>query len=413
MALVSAFAFVAPAQAIPPLPTATLVDNYMMSSGAQLKEMAISPNGHYLFVVSYSENKLYRFDTITHDVQSVTTGTHPMGVDVSPDGTKVAVSNQGSDTVSLVDSGTLAVTTVAFTGATPYGVRFTPDGSKMIVSGNSPPSLYIYTLTSGLVETIPGVGSVTRYFDITSDGSKAYVAENSGDMLTQVELGGAHNVSPTYESALNGPMAVALSPDGAFAYVSSMASPNIATFDITGAALFTGTYAAGSQPAGLSFSPNGSLLAVANNGENFVTLIEVNTGRTFDIATGVVGNIRGGSSVTGPWSTVFSPGGTKVYAANEFTGEITEYSISPAAGAGSSAEYTPTPTSTPSASATATAAPTSSPSLSITSSASPLAAPLANTGQNVAPVIVTAAMLIMGGAVLLALVLLVRRRTRR
>jgi len=57
------------------------------------------------------------------------------GVAVSPDGSKVYVTNDDASTVSVIDTATNTVTTIPLgSGAGPDGVAVTPDGSKVYVA---------------------------------------------------------------------------------------------------------------------------------------------------------------------------------------------------------------------------------------------------------------------------------------
>ena len=67
-------------------------------------------------------------------VTSITVGTNPYGVVVSPDGSSVWVTNQISETVSRVDTATNAVTSSITVGANPWGVVVSPDGSSVWVT---------------------------------------------------------------------------------------------------------------------------------------------------------------------------------------------------------------------------------------------------------------------------------------
>ena len=84
-------------------------------------------------------NTVSVIDTATNTVTAtVPVGKCPMGVAVSPDGTKVYVANEGSNNVSVIDTATNTVTATVTVGKSPYGIAVTPDGTKVYVanSGN-------------------------------------------------------------------------------------------------------------------------------------------------------------------------------------------------------------------------------------------------------------------------------------
>jgi YVTN family beta-propeller protein len=57
---------------------------------------------------------------------TVKVGNFPHGVAVTPDGTKVYVTNAGDSTVSVIDTTTNTVTTTMHIGKRPVGVAVTP-----------------------------------------------------------------------------------------------------------------------------------------------------------------------------------------------------------------------------------------------------------------------------------------------
>jgi YVTN family beta-propeller protein len=74
-------------------------------------------------------------DTATNAViATIPVGDSPFGVAVSPDGSKVYVTNLGSASVSVIDAATNTVTATIPVGLQPSGVAVTPDGSKLYVA---------------------------------------------------------------------------------------------------------------------------------------------------------------------------------------------------------------------------------------------------------------------------------------
>ena len=61
-------------------------------------------------------------------------GSTPNGIAVSPDGTKVYVTNFHSVTVSVIDTATNTVTSTVDVGSAPRGVAVNPDGTKVYVA---------------------------------------------------------------------------------------------------------------------------------------------------------------------------------------------------------------------------------------------------------------------------------------
>ncbi|KJY41006.1 hypothetical protein VR41_14150, partial [Streptomyces sp. NRRL B-1568] len=69
----------------------------------------------------------HRLPAVTMD-PTVTVGTFPTGVAITPDGLHAYVANEGSNDVSVISTATNTVTATITVGATPFGVAITPDG---------------------------------------------------------------------------------------------------------------------------------------------------------------------------------------------------------------------------------------------------------------------------------------------
>ena len=73
-------------------------------------------------------------DAVTYKLTAtIGIGREPRGVAVSPDGSKLYVTNTGSDDVSVIATATNTVTATILVGHSPKGVAVTPDGSKLYV----------------------------------------------------------------------------------------------------------------------------------------------------------------------------------------------------------------------------------------------------------------------------------------
>jgi YVTN family beta-propeller protein len=117
--------------------------------------VAVAPNGEYAYVANYGSGTVSVINTATNTAPvTITVGTDPKAVAVTPDGAYVYVtlgsSSLGSGSVSVINTATYAVTTV--TGVSnPFGVAVTPNseyayvtneqtGTVSVISTGSPTS---------------------------------------------------------------------------------------------------------------------------------------------------------------------------------------------------------------------------------------------------------------------------------
>ena len=111
-------------------------------------------------------------------VKTIPVGPSPFRVAVTPDGTKVYVTNFGSNNVSVIHRpGNTVVKTVPV-GGQPYGVAVTPDGARVyvaIANGSSDTVSVIARPGNTVVATIPVGNGLFPLVAVTPDGKHVYV----------------------------------------------------------------------------------------------------------------------------------------------------------------------------------------------------------------------------------------------
>ena len=96
--------------------------------------VAVGPDGS-AYVTNFGSNTVSVIDTSTNAVTAtVTVGTNPYDVAITPNGDYAYVANFSSNTVSVIDTSTNAVTATVDVGTEPYGVAITPNGDYAYVS---------------------------------------------------------------------------------------------------------------------------------------------------------------------------------------------------------------------------------------------------------------------------------------
>lgn len=159
-------------------------------SSGDPRRAAITPDGSKLYVSNSATREVVVVSlTLEAQIATVEVEERPRGLAVSPDGKMVFVANQDSNTVTVISTTNESVlkTISGFSG--PYDVAFTPDGTYSYVtnySGNCVSRIKSSTLT---VEGSPiSVQSDPEGIAITSDGQYAYVACRGSDSINKVDL---------------------------------------------------------------------------------------------------------------------------------------------------------------------------------------------------------------------------------
>ncbi|MCX6511211.1 MAG: YncE family protein, partial [Actinobacteria bacterium] len=96
------------ASAITPSQTAVT----SITVGTNPRGVAVSPDGSSVWVTNDGGTSISRINTTTNNVTSITVGTSPRGVAVSPDGSSVWVTNFDGTTVSRINTATNNVTSI-------------------------------------------------------------------------------------------------------------------------------------------------------------------------------------------------------------------------------------------------------------------------------------------------------------
>ena len=80
------------------------------------------------YVANRDNNNVSVIDLSTRTVvDTVSVGTDPTGVAITPDGSRVYVVNSGSNAVSVIDTATLVVTDTILVGLNPSDISISPD----------------------------------------------------------------------------------------------------------------------------------------------------------------------------------------------------------------------------------------------------------------------------------------------
>lgn len=140
--------------------------------------------------------------TVFYTYSTLPSGFNPVEVDISPDGTKMAiaspVANVGSRTfIADVSTTTGAVTNVAAItpSGTSYGVEFSPDSKRLYISGTYPimgatSGIYYYTVATAQLAGISGSSSYSQTaLELGIDGliyAAQNVAQNTNGQLTSL-----------------------------------------------------------------------------------------------------------------------------------------------------------------------------------------------------------------------------------
>lgn len=260
--------------------------------------VAVSPNGKTVYITNSNSNTVSVINTAKNKVSAtIPVGQYPRGVAFSPNGKRAYVANHGN--VSIIDTAkNTVITNVSILLNADkynldhlYGVAVTPDGSKVFVTeGRSDRDHFFIIDTSTNKVTPSGLGA--GYWSplgivINPQGTKAYVA-NKLD-ISIVDIKTYKRIGSIDSGRWN--IGIAINPTGTRIYTILEAfslNPGIVKIANTKTNMVIANVTVGRYPYGISITPDGRKVYVANSGDNTVSVIDTRNNNV--IATIPVGS---------------------------------------------------------------------------------------------------------------------------
>jgi YVTN family beta-propeller protein len=190
--------------------------------------------GPKAYIGLFKDNAVAVLDTASNQLlTTIPIPTGPHGLVITPDGRWVYVSSDGDSKVSLIDTQMDKVVNTIEVGKGPHGLAMTPDAKWLLVA-------------------VFGANQV------------AFINTQTNTVMGQISVPSPHNI--------------AISPDGATAYVASQpaSSPSLAILDIAKQAQ-SGSITLTKVPRALNFSPDGKQLYFTQAGVDAVQVLDPST----------------------------------------------------------------------------------------------------------------------------------------
>ena len=293
--------------------TVSLTVSNSNGTDSKLATVNVVPNGYpapsYAFITNLNSNTVSVINTGNNTLTAtVPVGTEPFGAAVSPDGTKVYVTNTkygNRGTVSVIDTAINKVTAIVDVGYkySPCGIAVTPDGKKLYVADRDIKGVSVIdTFTNTVIATVP-VGVNPLGVAITPDGKKVYVTNRYSNTVSVIDT--STNAVIAAVEVGSGPCGVTVNQMGTVLYVTNCESNTISIVD-TSTDTVTATVPVGEWPMGVTVTPDGTKVYVVDEGSNNVSVIDTAT-------KNVIATVKVGKN---PYGIAVTPDGTKIYVAN-------------------------------------------------------------------------------------------------
>src|SRR6476620_5825394 len=148
-------------------------------------------------------------------------GSDPEQFDISADGKRLYIANEDAGTASIVDVEKGTIDTTVKVGAEPEGVRISPDGKIVYVTAESDTSIRVLDAATGTVKARIKVDRRPRDVAFSPDGKRAYATAEVGGTGSVIDVAANRVIATIPFSKDAKPMGVRVSPDGHRVYVAT------------------------------------------------------------------------------------------------------------------------------------------------------------------------------------------------
>jgi YVTN family beta-propeller protein len=136
-------------------------------------EMAVSPDGHWVYIVCEKADELLVMNAKLHTVAArVPVGHQPRGLSLSSDGRHIYIANSWDDTVSMIDASRLKVVVTLHAGFEPTSVLPDREDKTLYVANRLSNDVSVIDLSSGEEMKRLAAGRGASYLALSADGSK-------------------------------------------------------------------------------------------------------------------------------------------------------------------------------------------------------------------------------------------------
>ncbi|WP_439694614.1 MBG domain-containing protein [Mucilaginibacter sp. AW1-7] len=256
--------------------------------GIRPEYVSVSPDGSRVYVTNGVDDTVSVIDTKNNTViATIPVMFYPIGVTVSPDGTKVYVVNHNAGNISVISTASNTVVDNISVTSDIWAARISPDGSKMYVTDYSSNTVTVVDLKTNTTITTISAGPFPLELSLNPDGSRLYVTNLKSNTVSVINTS-TNSVLSDITVGLN-PKGIVVTPDGHSVYVSNFSPGTVSVISTTTNTVIK-TIDVGGNPYGISVSPDGSRVFVANEASNSVSVINTATNKvinTIDVRTSV------------------------------------------------------------------------------------------------------------------------------
>ncbi len=265
----------------------TLEVQHVIETGGRPRDLRFGPGGNQLFIAASEADRIEILDLETKTLSGyIETGDDPEIFDIDPTGEILVVSNEDDAAATVIDIATGSIRTVIEdVGIEPEGVTFTPDGKRVFVTAEATNTVVVIDPWTGTILADILVGNRPRRGVFTPDGSEYWVTNELGGTISIIDTA-TLQITDTIRFEKRGlreaditPVDLVMTRDGTTAFVTLGRAWHVARIDVA-----TRTVAAyilaGSRVWGAALTADDSTLIVTNGASDDISVIDTEADRT-------------------------------------------------------------------------------------------------------------------------------------
>ena len=234
--------------------------------------VAVNPVTKNIYVTNEFSNTLSVISGLTDSIaNTITVGNFPYGVAVNPFNDRIYVTNRGSNTISVIDGPTNTKLSNVVVGNSPVGIGVNPSSNWIYVANiNSGTVSVIDGITNKVTETIP-VGKAPYGVAVNPITNKIYVTNIQSNTVSIID----GKTNRVYSTITVGKFPVGVSADTRrdVIYVTNHLSNTVSVIDGRTSKL-SATIMVGKKPVGVATNPVTSKVYVTNIQSSTVSVID-------------------------------------------------------------------------------------------------------------------------------------------
>lgn len=204
---------------------------------------------------------VYRVNVATLEIdQAIEVGAVPKYVAVTPDDSKVLVTNWCSYDMSVIDPATAKETSRIKLGRFPRGIAVTPDSKIAFVAVMGSTDIAIVNLETNSIEWIRSVGDSPRHLVLSPDGTRLYATLNGDGKVAKIDVRTRTVTGRVSTGAA--PRSMAISDDGTALYVVNYNEDSVSKLDTADLSELS-KLPTDHHPIGITYDPKGRTVWVA------------------------------------------------------------------------------------------------------------------------------------------------------